>query len=119
MPTGISGPKDFEVKESRLAEIGAGEMLTESHYAGVDAALRLIVMDSGEFLLRVKPDDIVYGSIAGNIMESNSSEFEVGEYVLVSGGLQNYAISNRVGLERCDVSQKPREAGSAVVVCWT
>ncbi len=65
VPTGISGPEDFEVKESSLAEIGAGGVLIESHYVGVDAALRLIVRDSDEFLFRVKPGDN-YPDTGGN-----------------------------------------------------
>jgi len=55
VPTGIAGPDDFEVKESVVASIGDGEVLVESHYLGLDAALRLIVRDSDEFLFRVRP----------------------------------------------------------------
>ena len=110
VPTGISGPDDFEVKESVVAELGDGEVLVEAHYFGVDAALRLIVRDSDEFLFRVKPGDIVHGNAAGRIIESRNEKFSEGDYVLASGGVQNYFISDGEGLEPVDVSQAPLAA---------
>jgi NADPH-dependent curcumin reductase CurA len=107
VPTGISGPDDFEVKESVVAPIRDGEVLVESHYFGVDAALRLIVRDSDEFLFRVKPGDIVRGSAAGRVIESKNPEFTVGDHVLASGGVQNFIVSNGEGLEKVDVTQAP------------
>ncbi len=107
VPEGISGPEDFEVREVPLTEPGEGELLIEAHYLGVDAALRLITRDSDEFLFRVKPGDLIHGSMAGRVIVSNNADFSVGDYVLGSLGVQNYAVSDGVGLERCDVSQAP------------
>lgn len=107
VPDGIAGPDDFEVRSTSLRPITEGEVLIESQYVGLDAALRLIVRDSDEFLFRVKPGDLVRGSVAGRIIESRHPEFEVGDLVLASAGVQNYAIGNGEGLERCDVSQAP------------
>ena len=69
VPEGISGPEDFEVREAAAPEPGPGELLIEAHYIGVDAALRLITRNSDEFLFRVKPGDLVHGSIAGKVIE--------------------------------------------------
>lgn len=107
VPEGISGPDDFEVRQTEVPQPGEGELLVEAHYLGVDAALRLITRDSDEFLFRVKPGDLVHGSMAGRVVESNNPEFAVGDHVLGSLGIQNFAISNGDGLERCDVSQAP------------
>mgnify|MGYP006087812217 FL=1 len=59
VPLGIAGPEDFETKQSSSPECGDGQVLVESHYFGLDAALRLIVRDSDEFLFRVRPGDLV------------------------------------------------------------
>ena len=107
VPFGIAGSDDFEIKQSPAPECGEGEVLVESHYFGVDAALRLIVRDSDEFLFRVKPGDIVRGSAAGRVIESNNSQFTVGDHVLASGGVQNFIVSNGEGLEKVDVTQAP------------
>lgn len=107
VPFGIAESDDFETKQSPAPECGEGEVLVESHYFGVDAALRLIVRDSDEFLFRVKPGDIVRGSAAGRVIESNNSQFTVGDHVLASGGVQNFIVSNGEGLEKVDVTQAP------------
>ena len=41
-PTGLTEIDDFEVREVEVPEISDGEILIQTHYVGVDAALRLI-----------------------------------------------------------------------------
>lgn len=110
IPQGIAGPADFEVREAPIPALKANELLIETHYVGVDAALRLITRDSDEFLFRVRPGDMVRGSIAGRVIESNNPAFRVGEFVNGSLGVQRYAVSDGSGLERCDVKQAPLAA---------
>jgi NADPH-dependent curcumin reductase CurA len=107
VPEGLAGPEDFETREVPIAPLEPGELLVESHYVGLDAALRLITRDSDEFLFRVSPGDLVHGSVAGQVIESRHDGFAVGEYVAGSLGVQSYAISTGEGLERCDLSQAP------------
>ena len=47
---------------------------------------------------------------AGRVIESKLSGYEVGDYVLASGGVQNYIVCGPDELELCDVSQAPLEA---------
>ena len=110
VPNGIAGPEDFEVRTAPIPATGPGEVLVEAHYLSVDAALRLIVRDSDEFLFRVRPGDLVRGSMAGRVVESNHPEFRVGEPVLASQGVQNYALSDGSDLEKCNVEQAPLSA---------
>ena len=63
VPEGIAGPGDFETRTAPIPATGPGEVLVEAHYLSVDAALRLIVRDSDEFLFRVRPGDLVRGSM--------------------------------------------------------
>ena len=107
VPEGDAVPEDFETVEAPMPEVGENQVLVETHYVGVDAALRLIVRDSDEFLFRVKPGDLVHGSIAGRVVESNAPEFSVGDFVTGSLGVQRYAVAAPAQLERCDISQAP------------
>ncbi|MBL6691557.1 MAG: NADP-dependent oxidoreductase [Pseudomonadales bacterium] len=109
VPDGIAGPDDFEVREAEVPAPGEGQVLVESHYFGLDAALRLIVRDSDEFLFRVKPGDLVRGTAAGKVIESNHPDYQVGDYVLASSGVQSYSVCEGAELEPCDVSQAPLE----------
>jgi len=106
-PEGIAGPGDFESETAAMPTPAEGEVLIEAHYVGLDAALRLIVRDSDEFLFRVQPGDLVFGSVAGQIIESRNPDWRVGDFVSGSLGVQRYAISNGEGLERCDVEAMP------------
>ena len=107
VPEGIAGPDDFEVRTAPIPETGPGQVLVEAHYLSVDAALRLIVRDSDEFLFRVRPGDLIRGSMAGRVIESNHPDYQVGEAVLASQGVQNYAVSDGSDLEKCDLDQAP------------
>ncbi|MBO6556368.1 MAG: NADP-dependent oxidoreductase [Pseudomonadales bacterium] len=107
VPEGIAGPDDFEVRKAGVPVLHEGEVLVESHYFGLDAALRLIVRDSDEFLFRVRPGDLVRGTAAGKVIESNHPDYAVGEYVIASSGVQSYSVCTAAELEKCDVSQVP------------
>lgn len=107
VPEGLLGPGDFELRETSVPEPGDGEVLIETHYLSLDAALRLIVRDSKDFLFRVSPGDLVYNSGVGKIVDSKNPDWAVGDYVVAHNGVQNYGISNGADLERCDLSQAP------------
>lgn len=109
-PAGIAGPNDFECIAAPMPNITDGEVLVEAHYIGLDAALRLIMRDSDDFLFSVKPGDLVFGTMVGEIIESNNPAFEIGEFVSGSLGVQNYGVSDGSNLERCDPNQMPLAA---------
>ena len=106
-PNGLTQIDDFSIKEIDIPEIKIGEILIETHYVGVDAALRLIVRDSDEFLFRVQPGDIIHANIAGKVIASNNPEFNVGEFVNGSLGVQSFAISDGSNLEKCNIDLAP------------
>ena len=110
IPSGVAVPEDFEVRETKIPQPKEGEVLVQAHYLGVDAALRLIVRDSDDFLFRVKPGDIVHGSSAGRVIESNDPRFRVGDYVQGSTGVQSFAAVAGDALEKCDIGQAPLSA---------
>ena len=106
-PEGIAGPGDFEIVETPMPSPGDGQFLVEAHYVGLDAALRLIVRDTDEFLFRVRPGDLVHGSSVGRVVESNHPGFGVGDAVMGSFGVQRFAVSDGQGAELCDESLAP------------
>lgn len=106
-PNGLTEIDDFELKEAEVPEINDGELLIQTHYIGVDAALRLIVRDSDEFLFRVQPGDLIHANMAGKVIASNNPEYKVGEFVNGSLGVQNFAISDGNDLEKCDIDLAP------------
>ncbi|MEM7016597.1 MAG: NADP-dependent oxidoreductase [Pseudomonadota bacterium] len=110
IPEGIAGPDNFEVRESEIPSPGEDQVLVRAHYFAVEAALRLIVRDSDDFLFRVRPGDPIHGSAAGEVVESNHPDYQIGDFVTGSIGIQNYAIAPGEALEKCDVNQAPLSA---------
>ncbi len=106
-PEGEAGPQDFEVREAAVPEPKDGEVLVEAQYLSVDAALRLIMRDSKDFLFRVQPGDLVRGTVAGRIVESRNPAFKEGDYVTGGLGVQNYSVSDGAGLSLVDTSIAP------------
>ena len=91
-PNGLAELDDFISEEVEVPNIVDNELLIQSHYVGVDAALRLIVRDSDEFLFRVQPGDIIHANLAGEVIASNNKDFEVGDFVVGWLGWQKYSI---------------------------
>ncbi len=110
VPDGLTVAEDFRVQQTALPDLEDGQVLVESHYFGIDAALRLIVRDSDEFLFRVKPGDLVHGSGAGRVIESKHPAITSGSYVTGSWGVQSHAAIDGSALEPVDVNLAPLPA---------
>ncbi len=107
VPQGLTEIDDFETREVALTDLEPGQVMVEAQFVGVEAALRLIVRDSDEFLFRVKPGDIVRGTVAGKVVESRDASVKVGDAVLVGNGVQKYTVCDAAEVEKCDLEQAP------------
>ena len=108
-PSGIAKKENFSVIKEDINNISENDFLIKTKFLGLDAALRLLIRDSDEFLFRVKENDILHGNIVGEVIESNNSDFQIGDYVVGSLGIQTYAISDGVGIEKVDTNFAPPE----------
>ena len=108
-PSGIARKeKNFAVITEEIDNIGINELLIKSKFVGLDAALRLLIRDSDEFLFRVRENDILHGNIVGEVVESNNPEFKVGDDSVVGSlGIQKYSISDGIGIEKVNLDYAP------------
>jgi NADPH-dependent curcumin reductase CurA len=109
-PVGLPSEDDFEVREAPAPKPAEGQILLAPRYVGVDAALRLIMRDSEEFLFRVRPGDPIHSSTVAEVIESRHPGFAVGDVVMGSMGVATYAVSDGTGLQKCDLSLGPPSA---------
>ena len=109
-PTGEVGPEHFEVHDAEIPTPGAGEVLIETHYLTMDAALRLIMRNSSDFLFRLGPGDLVRNTVVGRVVTSNHTGFAPGDFVVAHTGVQTYAVAKGEELEKCDTSLAPASA---------
>ena len=64
-PSGIAKKENFSVIKEDINNISKNDLLIKTKFIGLDAALRLLIRDSDEFLFRVKENDILHGNIVG------------------------------------------------------
>jgi hypothetical protein len=106
-PKGEVGPEHFEVQETDIPSPGEGEVLIETHYLTMDAALRLIMRNSSDFLFRLGPGDLVRNTVVGRVVTSRHPGFAAGDYVVAHTGVQSHAIAKGDELEKCDTDLAP------------
>lgn len=109
-PTGEAGPENFEVREAELPTPADGEVLIESHYLTMDAALRLILRNSSDFLFRLGPGDLVRNTVAGRVVASRHPDFAEGDRVTADIGAQAYGVAPGAQVEKCDTTLAPLPA---------
>jgi NADPH-dependent curcumin reductase CurA len=109
-PAGEAGPEHFEVRDGPVPVPADGEVLVESHYLSMDAALRLLLRNSSDFLFRLAPGDLVRNTVAGRVVESRHPDFAPGDRVIAPIGAQSFGVARGADLERCDVEQAPLAA---------
>jgi NADPH-dependent curcumin reductase CurA len=109
-PEGLPSADDFEVREAPTPEPSEGQILVRPRYVSVDAALRLIMRDSKDFLFRVQPGDLIHATAVGEVVDTRHPSFAVGDHVVGSLGVQTYCLSDGAGLEKCDLGLAPASA---------
>jgi NADPH-dependent curcumin reductase CurA len=109
-PLGEAGPEHFEVRESEIPTPADGEVLIETHYLTMDAALRLILRNSSDFLFRLAPGELVRNTVAGRVVVSRHPDFAAGDAVVASIGVQSFGIANGAEVEKCDTGLAPLPA---------
>ena len=107
VPEGVAGPDDFDVRPAPIPEPGPGQLLVEAHYLQVEAALRLIIRDSKDFLFRVKPGDLIRNTVAGVVRRSEHPDFKAGDAVLAPIGVQRLGVVDASAVQRCDTGLAP------------
>ncbi len=107
-PVGAPTKDDFRITHSAMPVPGEGEVLLKTIYLSLDPYMRGRMSDSPSYADPVNIDEVMVGATVSQVIESNNSEFPVGEWVLAYSGWQSYEVSNGTGLTRLGTSpQKP------------
>jgi NADPH-dependent curcumin reductase CurA len=106
-PAGEAGPEHFEVREAPVPVPADGEVLIESHFLSMDAALRLLLRNSTDFLFRLAPGDLVRNTVAGRVVASRHPDFAPGDSVIAPVGVQSMGLAAGADVEKCDTTQAP------------
>ncbi len=109
-PVGMPATDCFRKEETTVPLPKADEILLKTEYVSVDPYLRGRMSESKSYTKGFEPGDPMRSAVVAEVIESNNSSFEKGDFV---SGLLNWAeyqLSDGNGLTKIDPDIAPRSA---------
>lgn len=109
-PTGLPSAENFELVTVTLPQPGPGEVVVRNLYMSVDPYMRGRMVDRKSYVPPFALGETLQGGAVGQVIESKSDKFKVGDYVLHGLGWREYFISDGKGVASIDPSIAPVQA---------
>ena len=93
-PQGLPSETDFQIERVPRPIPGPGEILVRAHYLSADPFQRMRLDASSRYGKVINLGDVIKGRMVGDVVESNNSEFVVGDFVEGMLGWREYATSD-------------------------
>jgi NADPH-dependent curcumin reductase CurA len=106
-PEGAPGPDNFEMVETPLPEVGAGQVLRRTIWLSVDPYMRGRMSEAKSYAEPAKLGQPMVGATVSQVIESNSPRFAAGDFVLGYDGWQTHAAGDAKGLRALDPAVAP------------
>jgi NADPH-dependent curcumin reductase len=106
-PEAMPGLDNFGLIETPVPEPGEGDVLVRTLWLSLDPYMRGRMNAAKSYAKSVEVGAPMVGGTVGEIIASKNPKFAVGDVVLGSGGWQDYALSNGVGLRKLDPAVAP------------
>lgn len=91
-PQGESQQSDFRIEQSPVADLAEGQILIKTVWLSLDPYMRPMMNDAKSYANPVALDGVVVGESVGEVIESRSNLFSVGDHVTSYSGWQEYSI---------------------------
>ncbi|MEU6970573.1 NADP-dependent oxidoreductase [Kitasatospora aureofaciens] len=106
-PVGEVRPEDWEYGEEPVGVPGDGEFLGRTRYLSLDPAMRGWLDDRPSYLPPVGLGEVMRAGSVVEVVASNHPKFQVGDHVVGTFGVQDYAVSNGKGALKVDPALAP------------
>lgn len=106
-PKGMPDKDTFTFIESDMPTINNGEVLIHTLYVSVDPYMRGRMTDAKSYVQPFPVGEVIEGGVIGEIIESKSTHFQKGDFVLGSLGWQQYSVANEKAVRKIDPSIAP------------
>lgn len=93
-PFGAPTEDNFRLETTPIPSPEDGEVLLRAAYLSLDPYMRGRMNDVESYADPVQIDEVMTGSVVGQIVESRNPRFQLGEWVVAYTGWQEYAISD-------------------------
>jgi NADPH-dependent curcumin reductase CurA len=101
-PHGVPKPTDFELAETPTPSAGDGQVVVRNQFMSVDPAMRGRMNDVKSYVPPYELGKVMDGGAVGEVVESRSSAFAVGDLVLHRFGWREYAAADAARFRRID-----------------
>ena len=109
-PTGLPTPENFQINGSETPALNDGEVLVRTQYISVDPYLRGRMRDRKSYVQPFEVGTAIQSGAVGEVIESNSPKFEVGDVVTGMFGWRKYDVAKADGLMRVIPGVSPSTA---------
>jgi len=102
-PQGEASPSNFKLVTSETPALQDGQVLVRHHFLSLDPYMRGRMNDAKSYAAPQPLGQVMQGGTAGEIIESRSPKYAVGDKVVGMGGWQQYSV---VGVEQQGMLRK-------------
>ena len=109
-PTGEAVVSNFKLTSTDTPALADGQVLVRHHFLSLDPYMRGRMNDSKGYTAPQALGEVMIGGTVGEVMESRSTKFAVGDKVVGMGGWQQFSVvdGNQVGaLRKVDTTHVP------------
>src|SRR5258708_17909517 len=114
-PHGWVSPENFRLEETAILPLGEGEVRVRNQYLSLDPYMRGRMNDAKSYAMPQMLDETMGGATVGEVGESRSSHFAVGDTVRGMLGGTRYGAIQPEGIAKHDARPRPLSAYLGVV----
>ncbi|OAJ72440.1 NADP-dependent oxidoreductase [Brevibacillus sp. SKDU10] len=106
-PVGVPTRDNFTFIKSSIPEVNDNQLLIRTLYLSVDPYMRGRMNDQKSYIPPFQLNEVIIGGVIGEVIETKSSEFQVGDVVLGLLGWQNYSVVDAGEVQKIDTNIAP------------
>ncbi|NOU96665.1 zinc-binding dehydrogenase [Paenibacillus sp. LMG 31456] len=114
-PEGMPTEQNFEFREAPVPDLQEGQVLVRSIYLSVDPYMRGRMSESKSYIEPYRLGEAIVGGVVGEVVQSQSSLFNVGDKVIGILGWQIYNVVEAAALRKVDDTIAPLSAYLSVL----
>ena len=114
-PHGWCNTENFRIEETAMPVLGEGEIRVRNKYLSLDPYMRGRMNDAKSYAMPQMLNETMGGATVGEVVESRSNGFAVGDTVRGMLGWAEYGVSKPEGIAKVDARLIPLSAYLGVV----
>src|ERR1700727_58142 len=114
-PHGWPSPENFRLEEIPVPALAEGEVRVRNQFLSLDPYMRGRMNDAKSYAMPQMLNETMGGATVGEVVESRSSQFTIGDTVRGMLGWAEYGVSKPEGIAKVDTRHIPLSAYLGVV----